>query len=140
MAQITRSASCDYDGLTAIRNGESLPQLPGNPHRAGEVLSACAPVYIKTTDGKIYMSNGAAANEAAEIIGFTGKAYVIGEPVTVYREGTVIRYADGTLSPGGKVYLGTAAGTLADAATTGDSQGVGIALDATHIVVTRARY
>ena len=138
MALIARSVTADFDGLTAIRNGNQLPQLPGNPMRAGEALDALAPFYINSADGKVYMSNGSAANEAAEIVGFTGKAYGAGEPVTAFREGTVIKYADGTLTPGAKLYIGATAGRLDDAATTGDAKGVAEALDDTHIVVTRA--
>ncbi|HEX8387070.1 MAG TPA: hypothetical protein VF576_12845 [Rubricoccaceae bacterium] len=140
MANVVRSPNASFDGLTAIRNGQMLPTLPGNPLRAGEALDPAAPVYIKSSDGKLYMSSGAAANEAAEVIGFTGKSYVAGEPVTPFRNGTVIKYADGTLTPGNKYFISATAGRLADAATTGDALGVAIALDASNLLVTRASY
>ena len=138
MALVARSSLASFDGLTAIRNGQMLPQLPGNPMRAGEALDPAAPCYIKTSDGKVYMSNGTAANEAAEVLGFTGKAYAVDEPVTLFREGTVIKYADGTLTPGNRYYIAGTAGRLDTAATTGAALGVAEALDASHLLVTRA--
>ncbi len=140
MGTAARSANASFDGLTAIRNGAQLPQLPGNPLRAGEDLDPAAPLYIKTTDGLLYMSTGAAANEAAEVIGFTGKSYKQGEVVTPFRAGTIFKYADGTLSPGGRLFISATKGRLDDAATTGDAKGVAIALDASHIVVCRDHY
>jgi hypothetical protein len=107
---------------------------------AGEALNPAAPCYIKSSDGKIYMSNGSQANEAAEVLGFTPKSYRSGDPVTLFREGSVFYYNDGSLTGGDKFFIATTAGRLNDASTTGDTTGVAVALDPYHIMVTRASY
>jgi hypothetical protein len=130
MALITRSADASMDASTAMY----ASQITGLV--AGEALDVAAPCYLKTADGKVYMSNGTAANEAAEIIGFSPRAVAIGEPVTLFGLGTRFRYGTG-LSPGDKYYIGATAGRLDAAATTGDTIGVAQALSATDIRVTR---
>jgi hypothetical protein len=104
---------------------------------AGEDLLCAAPVYIKSSDGKLYLSNGTAANEAAEIVGFTARAAKAGEPVTVFGVGARFRYAASGLTPGDKYYIGATAGRLDTAATTGDAVGVAQAITATDIRVIR---
>jgi len=105
---------------------------------AGEDLLACAPCYIKTADNLVYMSNGTAANEAAEVVGFTARATLTGQPVTLYGVGTRFHYAAGTLSPGGIYYIGTTKGRLDTAATTGDPSGVAFAISPYDIIIARA--
>lgn len=100
---------------------------------AGEALLAGAPCHIHT-DGTVLMSNGTAANADAVVHGFTGKAYVVGEPVTLFQEGAVFEYATG-MTPGQTLYLGTTDGRLDTAATTGDPDGIAFALDAKRIMV-----
>lgn len=112
-------------------------QIPASTGlKAGEDLLAAAPCYIKASDGKVYMSNGTAANEAAEIDGFTGKSYKSGEPVSLWGRGAIFEYGTG-LTPGAILYLGATAGRLDTAATTGDAVGVARTINAKYIRVTR---
>lgn len=104
---------------------------------AGEALLTAAPCYIKASDGKVYMSNGTAANEAAKVHGWTGKSYAANEPVSLWKEGVIFEYGTG-LTPGATLYIGTTAGRLDTAATVGDGVGVATAISATHIQVVRA--
>jgi hypothetical protein len=130
MALITRATTVSMDASTAM----FAPQLTGLI--AGEDLLAGAPVYIKSSDGLVYMSNGTAANEAAEIVGFTPRAVKSGQPLTVFGKGTRFNYATG-LTPGDKYYIGATAGRLDTATTTGDSVGVAQAITSTDIRVIR---
>lgn len=112
-----------------------IPQLPGLT--AGEALDALAPCYIKQSDGKVYMSNATSANEAAGLDGFTARSYDSGDSnVTLFGRGLKLRYATG-LTPGATYYIGTTAGRLDTAPTTGDGVGVARAISATLIRVTR---
>ncbi len=104
---------------------------------AGEALLAAAPCYIKASDGKVYMSNGTGANEAAELDGFTGKSYAAAEPVTLFGKGTIFQYTLSGLTPGAVYFIGATAGRLDDTATTGDDVGVARSISATHIRVIR---
>ena len=145
MALETRSSDASIDAMSAIKTGQVLPQLPGNSLEAGEDLDALAPCYIASADGKVYMCNGTAADEAAEVIGFTGKAYKAGATVSLFREGVVAYYADDFsgddgVAPGDKLYIAATDGRLDTAATTGDSEGVAVALDNHHILIPRASF
>lgn len=62
MSAVTRSSTAGIDTATAM----IAPQLTGL--YAGEDLGICAPCYIKASDGKVYQSNGTAANEAAKFL------------------------------------------------------------------------
>lgn len=132
MALVTRSASASVDANTAMY----APQISGNLY-AGEDLDVCAPCYIKNSDGKVYMSNGTAANEAAKFFGFVPRAVKSGQPVTLYGMGTRMRYGSG-LSIGAKFYIAATAGRLDTAATTGDAVGAVVVVSDTDIVVNRA--
>lgn len=131
MALITRSASASMDAIS----GAKTPKLSGDLY-AGEALDAAAPCYIKASDGLVYMSNGTSANEAAKIDGFTARAVASGQPVTLVGRGAIFSYGTG-LTPGARYYIGTTAGRLDTAATTGDAVGVAAAINATDIRVTR---
>lgn len=132
MALITRSTSAAIDASTAMY----APQLTGLV--AGEALDVAAPCYIKSADGLVYMSNATAANEAAEVVGFTARAVAIGQPVTLFGIGARFRYGTG-LTPGNILYLGATAGRLDDAATTGDAFGYAAVVTATDIVIIRGQ-
>lgn len=133
MALVTQAASITVE----TRSAQHANQIPASLGLvAGEALLAAAPCYIKASDGKVYMSNGTSANEAAEIDGFTGKAYVAGEPVTLWGRGVIFEYATG-MTIGAPLYIGATAGRLDTATTTGDSVGVARTISATHIRVTR---
>lgn len=127
MALITRSANASMDTSQA-------KQLLAGEVFAGENLDAAAPCYIKSSDGKVYMGNGTAANEAAEIVGFTPRAYQAGEPVTLFGQGTRFRYGS-ALTPGDVYFLAATAGRLDSVPTAGDSNGMAVVVSATDIVV-----
>lgn len=131
MALITRATNASLDAST----GMFAPQITGL--MAGENLDIVAPCYIKAADGKVYMSNGTAANEAAKFHGFTPRATLAGQPVTLYALGARFGYGSG-LTPGAKYYIGATAGRLDTAATTGDAVGVAFAVTDKDIIVTRA--
>ncbi len=126
MGLITRSANAGIDTISA----QTAPQITGL--YAGEDLDIAAPCYIKSIDGKVYMSNATAANEAAEVVGFTPRAVKSGEPVTLFGKG--VRFAYGSsLTPGDIYYVGATAGRLDSAATVGDAFGVAQAINTTDI-------
>lgn len=132
MALVTRAATASMDVSTM----QFAPQITGLV--AGEVLDICAPCYIKSSDGKVYMSNGTAADEAAEFIGFNSRAVAaIDQPVTLYGVGTRMSYGT-SLTPGDRYFIGATAGRLDTAATTGDAVGVAQAITSTDIRVTRS--
>ena len=134
MALVTIATDASVDASTTM----FAPQVTGLI--AGENLLACAPCYIKTSDGKVYMSNGTALNEAAEFVGFCPRAALAGQPVTLFGFGARMRYAASGLNPGDILYIGATAGRLDTAPTTGDTVAGGTAqvISATDIRVIRA--
>lgn len=100
---------------------------------AGEALGLWDAVRIHS-DGKVYKATGAANNASARVIGFVPQAHSSGDKdVTIYHGNVNVRYGAG-MTPGGYVFLsGATAGALADAASTGGIQPLGIILDATRI-------
>lgn len=130
MALITRASDAQVD-TNSILYASQIPDL-----LAGENIDVAAPCYIKSSDGKVYMSNGTAANEAAETIGFAARAAKSGQPITVVGKGARFRYGSG-LTPGDKYFIGATAGRLDTAATTGDATGVAQAVTAKEIRVIR---
>jgi hypothetical protein len=134
MALLTPATDLSIDTSTAMY----ADQITGL--YAGEDLLACAPCYIKASDGKVYQANGTAATEPAlNYAGFTPRATKSGQPVTLYGTGTRFRYvaAANALTPGAKYYIGATAGRLDTAATTGDAVGVAQAITTTDIRVIR---
>jgi hypothetical protein len=103
---------------------------------AGEAIATAAmPLYIKTSDGKLYLTDGSAADELAEFIGLSARGAEAGDPLTVYGAGSRWRYGSG-LSPGAKLYVSATAGELADAASTGGTTPVGFVINSTDIMIT----
>lgn len=131
MSLITRLATASLDVSTA----RNAPQITGL--YAGEDLDACAPCYIKSSDGKVYMCDGTADNEAAEFAGFSPRAVSSGEPVTLFGLGTRMRYGS-SLTPGDIYYVGATAGRLDTVQQVGDSIGVAMAVSDTDIVIIRS--
>lgn len=134
MAVIEKAASPSMDANQAN-------QVAAGELYAGEDLGAVAPCYIKASDGKVYLCDGAASNEAAKFHGFTPKAYLSGEPVTLFGAGTRFKYSSG-MTPGATLYLAAAdvytdPGNLQDSASTGDTKGTAFAVSPTDIVVCR---
>lgn len=116
-------------------NAQYCPQITGL--FAGEALELGHACYIKAADGKVYKSTGAADAEAAKVHGFTGRKVSIGQPVTLFGVGARFRYSV-SMTPGAQLFLsGATAGELATAASTGDSLGVAVAINATDVLITR---
>lgn len=132
MALVTRSNSAHMDATTA----QKAPWLSGDLI-AGEDLDPVAPCYIKASDGKVYMSNGTAANEAAGTDGFTPTSYKAGQPVTLFGKGTRFGYADADLTPGQVLYIAATKGRLDTSPTTGDDKGVAKAINKSDIRIVR---
>lgn len=128
MALVTRIASASMDVVQAEQVVAGLI--------AGEALDVAAPCYIKSSDGMVYMTNATSSNEAAEVIGFTPRAVAVGQPVTLFGNGTRFQYGS-ALTPGDVLYAAATAGRLDTAATTGDAFGAAIVLTATDILVMR---
>jgi hypothetical protein len=118
-----------------VSTGQFAPQI--TEFVAGEALDVAAPCYIKSSDNKIYMSNGTAANEAAKFFGFTARACPAGQAVTIFGMGARFRYGSG-LTVGNKLFIAATAGRLDTAATTGDAVGVVAVISPTDVVVNRA--
>lgn len=134
MASVIKATSPSMDANQArqVATGELY---------AGEDLDAVSPCYIKGSDGKVYMCDGAANNEAAKFHGFVPRACLEGEPVTLFGAGTRFKYSSG-MTPGATLYLAAAtvyvdAGNLDTATSTGDTKGTAFAVSGTDIVVCR---
>ena len=115
-----------------VRMGQRCPVLSGLV--AGEALLAGAPCYIAAADGKVYMSDGTADNEAARFFGITPTDYLAGEPVSLYGPGARLRYAASGLTVG-PLFAATTAARFDTAATTGGTAPVAVVLSATDIQV-----
>lgn len=130
MADLVKVAQASLDTSTGMYAGQ-IPDLI-----AGEALGAVVPCYIKAADGKVYQSNGTAANEAAKFDGFTARAVSIGQAVTLFQAPARFRYGTG-LTIGTDLYVSATAGKLADAATTGGVRAIARVINATDIRVTK---
>lgn len=128
MAAVTRKTNVGMDASTA----QFAPQITGLV--AGEDIAVGAPCYIKAADGKIYNSNGTAANEAAKVDGFSPRNAKAGQALTLYGRGTRFGWSTG-LTPGQPLYLGTTAGGLDTAATVGGTVPIARAINDTDIRV-----
>lgn len=129
MSLVTRSSKASLDANQAFQS------LAGA--LAGADIDLFAPCYLKSSDSLVYMSNGAAANEAAEFIGFSARSIKSGEPVTLFGQGTRFRYGSG-LTLGDVFYIGATAGRLDTAATTGDTMGTVVVVSDTDVMITRS--
>ena len=128
MALLTRASTASVDASTAM----FAAQVAGLV--AGENIDACAPCYIKAADGKVYMSNGTAANAAAKVDGFSAQSCKAGSGVTLLGPGLRMSYGTG-LTIAALYYVAATAGRLDTAATTGGLTAVAKAISATDIVV-----
>ena len=133
MALVIKSTSPSLDA------NQARQVAAGNLY-AGEDLAAVSPCYIKS-DGLVYMSDGAANNEAAKFHGFVARETKLGEAVTLFGAGSRFKYSSG-MTPGKTLYLYpsdlyTDAGNLGDATSTGDTKGTAFAVSGTDIVVCR---
>ena len=89
---------------------------------AGEAIAQGDACYWKASDGKVYRSNGTAANEAATVDGFALEDVPAGEYLSLYWD---INLFYGTGLTPGLVYLAATAGALDTAATTGGTVPIG---------------
>ncbi|HEU0299927.1 MAG TPA: hypothetical protein VFR37_10740 [Longimicrobium sp.] len=129
MALLNRSARAGWDANSAIK----APQITKN---CGEDIDTCAPCYVGADD-LLYMSNGTAANTAAHVDGFSASSAKLGERLTIYGPGLIIKYAPGELTPGDDYFVAGTKGRLDTEATVGDDVGVARAIDTDHIRVLR---
>jgi hypothetical protein len=130
MADLVKDARASLDTSTGMYAGQT-PDLV-----AGEALGAVVPCYIKASDGKVYQSNGTAANEAAKFDGFTARAVAVGQAVTLFTAPARFRYGSG-LVIGTDLFVSATAGKLADAATTGGVRAIARVVNSTDIRVTK---
>lgn len=86
---------------------------------AGEDLPVVCPCYVSASDGKVYMCVGAANTAPSKFWGFTPRATKLGQSVTLISNGARFDFSNGLLALGELLYVGVAAGTLDNAATTG---------------------
>ena len=103
---------------------------------AGEAIAAGDACYIKS-DGKVWLSDGSAADALAAVDGFAAKAAAVGEAVTLVFD-VNFRYGAG-MTPGTRIYLSVNPGAIADAASTGGTAPIGFVVDATRIRVWQSR-
>lgn len=127
MALLAKVSDASVDASNAL----VTPQVAGL--EAGEAIDACAPCYIAAADGKVYMSNGTAANAAAKVDGFSAQAAAAGQGVTLLQPGNRFRYGSG-LTIAALYYLAATAGRLDTAATTGGLVPIAKAISATDIL------
>lgn len=136
MAEVTKS------GTPSLATPFPTPETIITGLLAGEAIAAGDAVYLKGSDGRIYKASGAAANEAARVLGFAAAAADAGEAVSVIRafSGAIMGYKamiGATPAPAGtRFYLsGTVAGGLADTASTGGTEVIAFALGDGRILV-----
>jgi hypothetical protein len=129
---VVKSAKASIDASTGLVNQPITGLI------AGEAIANCDIVYIKGSDGLVYRTTAAAANEAARMAGIAPRAANAGEPITILPgPGQVAKYSDALLTPGAILYLAEGAGALSTTATTGDAVGVAQAIDSSNIRLTR---
>lgn len=118
------------------------PSLASNHPTGGQVIAglkagsggvAAGDVcYIDASTGTALPSDATAADALAVGLGLAAGDAQAGEAVTLYRD-VVFHYGAG-LTPGALYYVGETAGRLDDAATTGGTTPVAMAIDATRIL------
>lgn len=125
MALLPRGSDASVDASTAM----FAEQVSGLV--AGEAIDALAACHI-ASDGKVYMSNGTAADADAKVDGFSAQAAAAGQGVTLFGRGTRMRYGTG-LTIAALYFLGTTDGRLDTAATTGGTVAIAKAISATDV-------
>lgn len=128
MALLTRALDASVDASTAMFAEQISGKVAGE-----DIDTACNACYV-AADGLVYMSNGTAANAAAKVDGFNAQPAKAGQGVTLLGRGLRMRYGTG-LTPAALYYLGTTAGRLDTATTTGGTVALCKAIDTTDIRV-----
>ena len=106
---------------------EPMPWQTIGGIQCGEAIASGDVCYIKNSDNMIYRSVGTAANAAAKARGMCMLDTPQYEVCTIVHH-IAIRYGNG-LAAGGNIFVGAAAGAIADAATTGGSAAIGFMID-----------
>lgn len=129
MASVARVANVTSTGSAS--NNMFVPQI--YEYSAGEAVESGMPVYFNSADKKWYKANGTAANAAAVVVGFASHTAKAGQKLTVYGKGAKFGGFSG-LTPMAKLYLGTTAGGLDTAPTTGGQNPIAMAVTVEKIV------
>lgn len=130
MALVARVAgqTSSLDGSS----GEVAPQI--YDYSAGEDIETGMPVYLKTSDLKLYRADGTANDEKASILGFSGRTVKAGMKLTVFGPGAIFGGYTG-MTPKALFYVGATPGRLDDAPTTGGTRAVARAITPTEVQV-----
>lgn len=113
MADIARSTSVKPEMSRCM----FAPQIKGI---AGVAIAAGQTIYQKAADGKLYLADGDAANEAAIAWGIAPKAYALGESAMAFGLGAKFgRYCNVAQNVGTYLYVSTTAGALGTTASPG---------------------
>ncbi len=131
MADLAKSGTPSLSSVLPPQNDTITGLLAGEAIAAGDIC------YIKS-DGKVWLSDGSAADAAAVCDGMALVAAAVGEAVTLIFNVNV-RYA-AAMTPGTRYYVSATAGALADEASTGGIEPVAMAIDATRIRIWQSRY
>lgn len=124
MTLIVKAGTPSLSSVQPSQNNQIVGLLAGEKIAAGDVC------YI-ASDGTVKLSDGTEAGAAAEADGIAAMAAAAGEAVTLYRH-VNFHYGSG-LTPGARLYVGTTAGRLDDAPTTGGIAPVAFVVDGTRI-------
>lgn len=129
MATLTRGTGADAPSLATTLHDPGPHQIHG---RAAADLTVGDLVYLTST-GTLAKADGTAATAPALSVGMVPKSYKSGEKAVAYA-GVEFKYGTG-LTIGARYYASATAGSLDDAATTGGTVPVAIAVSATNIFV-----
>lgn len=116
----------------------------GNEHKisgliAGEDIAIGDACYIKS-DGKVWRSIGTSANAAAKVRGYAASpAKAANFDAVTLIHGVEFGWAN-TGTTGADLFLGTAAGGLDTAATTGGTAPIGFIIDANRVFLKQSGY
>lgn len=111
MAVVTKASDASPDASTIM----VAEQLSG--YLAGEAIAALDACCVRA-DGKVWRSNGTANDANAKFDGIAPAAAEVGEAVTLFGRGSIVRYGSG-LTVAALFYVAATAGQLDTAATTG---------------------
>jgi len=140
LAKAPGNTPISYVSTIPIVNVSLATVQPGPEHTitgllAGEPIQAGDQCYIKSSDGRIWRSSGAAANAAAVVDGTAAENCDTGRGLTLYR-GVHFNFGAGTLTPGASYYLsGTTVGGLSDTPSVGGTAIIARSIDTSKIYV-----
>lgn len=135
MAEVTlRDANPSLATVVSYPNGGTATEHQITGLECGEDIGNGDFVYIDNTDGMVYIADGSAADQEAEVCGIVLIGNEEGKTVTIWHGVNVHlgpQYANGDpVAAGKKLYLsGTNPGKTADAASTGGTRAIARVLD-----------